>query len=204
MPFNQTQIESIIRKYDENKASLGRYPVPTPETIKVIDAVMQLVAPLDLIDGKADIADELGHIAMAVMHMQTPKIQYAFVVAFSGGRLSKPNFDKIQAVLKPAPLVAALNMPLVPADQLAFQFVYHMPPPDIATWPCAEPKALLVAENLDATLLGFACRWYTCSQLATPHRLDISFVSTREAFMLPCEACFNLFGDAARWPHVHL
>ncbi len=203
MPFNDTQIDSIIRKYAENREALGRFPSPTRETIQVIDAVMDLVAPLDLIDGKAPIEDELGHIAMAVFHLQTPKIQNAFIVAFSGGAASRPNFDQIKAVLKPAPLLAALGMEDAEDQEVAFQFEYRMDP-EVAVWPCAEPKALVVAERLNSKLLGFACRWYAASQLSTPHRLNISFVETREAFMLPCEQCLALFGKAERWPHIHV
>ena len=203
MPFNDTQIESIIREYGLNKAALGRFPVPTRETIQVIEATKDLVAPLDLTDGKAEIEDELGHIAIAVLHLRTANIQNAFVVAFSGGRSAGANFDKIRAVMKPGPLLTALNKVGAPSSQVAFQFEYNMRS-DVAEWPCAEPKALVAADSLDSTLLGFAARWCAVSQLATPHRMNISFVSTRYAFLLPCDQCRKLFNDASRWLHIHI
>lgn len=212
MPFDDPEIDAIIDKYIENGAALGRFPPPTRETVQVIDAVMELVSPLDLIDGKAPIEDEYGHIAMAVFHLRTLKIQNVFIVAFSGGAASRPNFDKIRAVMTTAPLLIALGMVGAPDDYVAFQFEYRMNP-EVAAWPCAEPKALVVAERLGsiavgqqsgAQLLGFACRWRASSQLATPHRLNIPFVETREAFMLPCEQCLGLFGKADLWPHIQV
>lgn len=201
MPFNDVQIESIIREYSQHRDALGRFPVPTRETIQVIDAATQLVASLNLIDGKADIADELGHIAIAVLHLRTVNIRNAFVVAFSGGALSEPNFEQIRSVMKPAPLLTALNMVGAASSWVAFQFEYRMRG-DVAQWPCAEPKALAAADKLGSTLLGFACRWCAISQLATPHRMNISFVPTSSSFMLPCDQCRTLFDDAPRWPNI--
>lgn len=204
--FNAVQVAAIIREYERRAAALGRYPPPTALALDVSEAVMELIEPLELLDGKAEAEDELGHVAFAVFHVRTQAIANMAIIAFSGGRPSEANFDRIRDVLSPAKI--RRRIPVArnggEASGVRFQFEFRMRRDSKARTCCAEPKAVAIAETLDAVLLGTAVRWRSSSQLTTPHRLNVSFISSHDAFMLPCDSCIAFFADPKDWPHVRL
>ncbi|MGK7956434.1 MAG: hypothetical protein AB4063_14475 [Crocosphaera sp.] len=203
--------DTIIEKYQEHQEELGPYPIPTKETIQIMNGVLDVVHSVDLVMNE-DSQD--GHLSVTVLHAKTPRADNTFAIGFSGGKKSQNNFHKIHkkmldrgdtphfiytpgmGILKIISKTDFLPEQLVKDGQekgeLAIYFQYEMT--GGVDWPCAEPKAFRILNAIGGgELLGYASCWVTHSHLATPHIMNVSFIDSRLSFMLPCELCKKHF-----------
>ncbi len=205
--FSEIEVQSIISKHTEKKASLGRFPPPTPLAVQVSEAIVELIdgIPGGLILGNDASAEEPGHIAFSVLDATiSGKLDQAVFIGFSGGGSSKKNFDEVAKVVKPLNILARLNSAnFVYDSRIAFMFVYFESNSGAST-PCGEPKALYQLNKHKSKLNGVATRWATSSQLSTVHRVDISFLSARFSFMFPCESCVSFLENAGNRANIEI
>ncbi|GBF82092.1 hypothetical protein [Aphanothece sacrum] len=204
-------IETIIEKYKEHEAELGPYSIPTKETIQIMNGILDVVHSVDLVMSE-DLQE--GHISVTVLHAKTSRSDNTFAVGFSGGKKSQNNFHKIHKkildrgdtpnfIYTPGlGILKIVNKTDFTPDQLirdgqekgdlAIYFQYEMV--GGVDWPCGEPKALRILNAIGGgELLGYASCWIAHSHLATPHRMNVSFIDSRLSFMLPCELCKKHF-----------
>ncbi len=216
-------IDTIIEKYQEHESEIEPYPIPSKETIQVMNGVLDVVHSVDLVLNE-DLQD--GHISVAVLHAKTPRADNTFAIGFSGGKKSQGNFQKIHqkmldrgetpnfiytpglGILKIINKTDFLPEQLVRDGQekgdLAIYFQYEMV--GGIDWPCAEPKAFRILNAIGGgELLGYASCWVAHSHIATPHRMNISFLDPRLSFILPSEMSrkhFNQIKGNVKVPQV--
>lgn len=204
-------IDTIIEKYEEHEEELKPYPIPTKETIQIMNGVLDVVHSVDLVMNE-DLQD--GHMSVTVLHAKTNRADNTFAIGFSGGKKSQSNFHKIHkkmldrgetpnfiytpglGILKIVSKTDFIPEQLVRDGQkqgdLAIYFQYEM----VSGFdgPYAEPKAFKILNALGGgELLGYASCWVAHSHLATPHRMNVSFIDPRLSFMLPSELSKKYF-----------
>lgn len=204
-------IDTIIEKYQKHEEELGPYPIPTKETIQVMNGVLDVVHSVDLVMNE-DLHD--GHMSVTVLHARTKRANDTFAIGFSGGKKSQSNFHRIHkkildrgetpnfiytpgvGMIKIINKTDFIPQQLVRDGQeygdLAIYFQYEK----VSGFdgPCAEPKAFKILNALGGgELLGYASCWVAHSQLATPHRMNVSFIDPRLSFMLPSDLCKKHF-----------